>query len=729
MFRRESAMRRELAELERDVHLSEKRAQSEALTRDLPPLDEATLEAMYLELSTTPAPRPQIEAPPKPPSVTQLADKIAAVLTSHDLETPTGVPTVPSTSIDTPLDAPSRHARRASLLKALESVPSTSLPLAPLEWAAIAAESAHDRDVAHIQHVLQLAAYQQVDCVPLFHSVMDVYATAGEWETVLQLSAKMEEYQVAPTSEIKHTIVKAYANANHLMGAVQYLTHWEASEPAPQSSYALVLDHLLKQPTRDVQPLAWSLFYHMRFAAHPVPDTSTYAMMIRACAAGIPQPTSYWQRRKRPFQADAERALDLFREMTLHHRIRPTKDVYDSLILTCARRKDHYQDAIRLLCELMDGSPDHAAPLSPDVYTYNAVLQGSARQGDLRTARWVLADMVHQSMNGVLHRAPNEETMANVFWTYAVFQPPQRRSDLRTAPAATSTTQADDEAVEMVAASPEADVTSSDAPSFTHAMPSTASDVLAEARAFMARILADQGAPSTATHPLATVSVTPRLLNAFLSVLMHHLTPRTRLRTMADTVWGEDGVFAQAHIQPNGHTLAMILGECTTHADRAYADELATSVWTQWTALENEGRREDGVDTKTISQMWARMIRQHAKAFRVEEALALLRAFYKRYPPHNKAMATDVAPVDTSAPTSANAMDWMPVPPPPSMLKALQALPLGPVRPGSYVSFAPMRPKLLFADLELLHHRCVALRHVRGLNLITRIDREYRREW
>ena len=36
------------------------------------------------------------------------------------------------------------------------------------------------------------------------------------------------------------------------------------------------------------------------------------------------------------------------------------------------------------------------------------------------------------------------------------------------------------------------------------------------------------------------------------------------------------------------------------------------------------------------------------------------------------------------------------------------------------------RPRLTFRDLELLHHRCIALRNVPGLNLITRADREYR---
>lgn len=785
---REAELRREIAQLEQQWHDLQKRDRIKALTRDLPPLEESTLDSMYQELVSSPLPDVrQLESPP--PTTPKLSlEQLAARLGLPPVQ---ALPKTGDTSTDTTELAKERKQLRAQILERLERsgvelcqqqqteasdlspcTQTASGIVSPSAWLALAIQSARDHDTEHVNTTLALAARSGMHVSPLFHKVMDAYANAGLVEPVLELSAAMQANGILPQPETKHIVVKAYAKMNQLFDAVQYLSLWEQSDPAPMSSYTLVIEHVLKHPIRDLHPIAWSLFYHMRYAAHPVPDAPLYAMMIRACAAGIPQPNTMSIRRNRSWEADAERALDLFREMTVHHGIRPNKEVYDSLILTCARRKEHYSDALRLLRELVDGNAHGVAPLSPDVYTYNAVLQGSARKGDLITSRWILADMVRSVMTQAdsadgTSKAPNEETLTNVFWSYAVYRPPIKRSDLVTVQAEASPHGSENDKHAILAANEEQRAKSSNAqPSFSQNMPQTSSDVLMEARSLMARILADQGhsvnsniAVDLREHPMRFVAITPRLLNAFLAVFTHHMKPDQRLRALFNAVYEPDGVFAQSHVQANGHTLAMVLAECTLSKDRAFADQVAEQIWEQWTTLEGSSlssqntpvRRDTGTDAKTISKMWALMIRQHAKSFRVEPALTLLRSFLEKYPPSSRAVPK--TSVTTQAPLPQ--LDWMPIVPPMSMLRLLYSLPPGTAhsstpsssssmqsRPSlplpqsstsastsSYSPLSPLRPKLLFRDLELLHHRCVALHHVAGLNLITRVDREYRREW
>lgn len=695
---REAELRRDIAQLERQLQDTDKRAQVEQLTRHLPPLDEATLDAIYQDLVSSPPSELSIPPPSPKVSLAQLAAEL-------------GLPPIPAdASADTPAVADARRTQRAQLLACLSDRSNIPAPA----WTALAIQSARDCDTEHVQQALSLAARDGVPVAPLFQKVMDVYASAGHVHAVLELSAAMEAHGIAPSAASKHTVVKAYVQMNQVSDAVQYLALWERSEPAPMSAYTLTIEHVLKHPVRDIHPIAWSLFYHMRYAAHPVPDAVLYAMMIRACAAGVPQPNTMPLRRKRTMEADAERALDLFREMTVHHGVRPNKEVYDSLILTCARRKDHYADALRLLHELVEG--DHTR-LWPDAYTYNAVLQGSARHGDLTTARWILADMVRSVMADAHRlRRPNEDTLAHVFWTYAVYQPPIDRHQLSSIEA----TQSSDAEGHVAEAAP--------SPTFTHALPQTSSEVLAEVRALMARILADQGHDETAAHPLSSVRVSPRLLHAYLAVLTHHLPPERRLHALVHEV--EHGVFAQSHVQANGHTLAMLLGECAVSRDRALADDVARRTWAQWTDMERAyahtpQRRHQGIDAKLVSRMWALMIRHHAKSFRIDEGLELVRRFLEMYPP-SKRISRREELVDASLPP----IDWTPTVPPPSMVRLLHALPPSRAEAdATYAPLAPLRPKLLFRDLELLHHRCVAVQHAPGLNLITRTDREYRREW
>lgn len=789
---RQALLSQEIAQLEKELQFVEKQEEVARLTADLPPLDDATLEAMYREMIEPPpaeeAPKSLPDATPK--ALTRLAMRLgvgkgeneaeeaadAASIEAVERDAHENAPVEESTAsqpLDTALRPASdeRTAQRTLLLERLAtwvmenpSEPDDLLPAVPTEeWQALAVDSARDTNLAQTLHTLDLMAQSGLEpSAALYARLLDTYATRGALDACLVLSARMQEVGLVADAPVKHAMVKAYVHSDRLFSALEYLQHWETTEAAPISAYTMLMEHLVKHPMRAVHPIAWSLFYHMRLVAHPVPDAAVYALMIRACAAGVPQPGT----RARVPEADAERALDLFREMTTHYAIRPNKEVYDSLILTCARREEHYTDAIRLVRELLDGEPDRVlAPgarsaLWADTYTFNALLQGSARAGDLRTARWVLAEMLRVAF--ALDGAPehcrvNEETMSNIFWTYAVYEPPLKEKDIRVVDGEKDKGKGKDNEGEKVDAKGEAsdevetrvetndqpenqpesqadDPTSLDTHSetsleasphptvFTHDMPQTAKDVLVEVRALMARILADQDPSPDAglEHPLSSVRTTPRLLNAFLSVLMHHLPREHQLAAVVHAAEDPDGVFQQAHVAPNGHTYALLLEACAAQRHRPHADAVAARVWAQWTELATAHPMSSahGTDAKTTSKAWALMIRNKAKSYDIDAALELVRSFYALYPP--KAPTTAVTSVAPAPP-----VDLMPVPPPSSALDALASLaPSAGSR--QYPSLGPARPTLRFRDLDLLHHRCVALRRADGIRLITHVDRAFR---
>lgn len=717
MRMRERALSREIADLEQQVSRAQKKEEVARATRDLPPLDDATLEAIYKDLIAPPPEEPRVAlAPPPQRVVAQLAARLGPQKGSEVLAGG---------------DDEARHMRREHILASISGSDALSLP-DPHEWAALAAESAADGDIVDLQRVLS----SMTDCgisptLDVYARAMDACAARGALEPCLALADALTKSGLEADDRVKHALVKVHASNGLLFPAIQQLAHWEASVPAPQQSYAVAIDSILRHPVRSIHPVAWSLFQRMRFAAHPVPDPHTYALMMRACAAAVPQPSDVDRPGRKPAPiADAERALDMFREMTEYHGIEPTKEVYDSIILTCARRREHYGDARRIMRLFLE---NESASMQADVYTFNALLQGVARAGDITIARWALAEMLRSSLGGA--RGPNEETMTNIFWTYAVFDPPQtvktytksKKEQQAATAAAAAAASAAPPAEGLPAETPSADPAMSEQglvtpPTFTDTVPRTSEEVLYEARALMARILADQQSapdesemPAALQRPLAGVKPSARLLNAYLSVLTHHLPVAQRLAHVIHDVKDDDGVFALAGVEPNGHTIAFVLEVASGHPDRLLADRIAHDMWSRWESL------EEVQDAKTISRVWALMIRNYAKSFNTEAGVAHLRKFFAKYPPRPRR-----APHETTAPAVVRRprIDLAPAAPPSTILDALYRLPRVPQ--SAKAASTDQYPRLGFRDLELLHHRCVALRDVRALNLISLVDREYR---
>ena len=515
------------------------------------------------------------------------------------------------------------------------------------EWTALAVASARSGDsetLARTLLLMQRAGYHPPP-LSLYNDVLDAFATRGDVASCQHWLTDMSQLGLVANDHTYHSLTKAYVNSAQFLPAIELLNSLETSgRPAAMATYTMVISRLLSplalqgtggaaEERPELQALAWNVFYHMRLHAHPVPDAPLYALMIRACARGIPQPSDIddpTQNATKPDRArisDAERALDLFREMTTRYSVRPNAEVYNSLILACARRKDFYLEAFRLLREMVERSHASAAAagsseagqsltFAPDRYTFNALLQGCARNRDLARARWVLAEMIRTTLPlfdaevrdqlqraevvELLSKRPNEETMCHVFHTYASYVPPVKRSELQiqaqpttrdSDTAGTAATPSADAAqsldvaaptsstpgeVEPVAAPEEEETTAEEAAQiFSALVPQTASDLVSESRSLLARILADQPSPHTASGavegPLGGVNPGIRLVNAYLTVLAAHLPaphrPHVLQSTLATTLPEEAaeaeglefGLFAKLQLLPNEHSFRIIL--------------------------------------------------------------------------------------------------------------------------------------------------------------------------
>jgi hypothetical protein len=377
------------------------------------------------------------------------------------------------------------------------------------------------------------------------------------------------------------------------------------SIPAPIQSYTRLITALFSTQSSKGYAQAWDLFAHMRYVAHPTPDALLYTLMIRACALSL---TS---------SSEPERALDLWTEMTLDHRIPPSTGAYTAIILACARSgsKMYIHEAFRLAKEMLDSHRDASgrSAFRPDGKTFSALLDGAKRIGDLARTRWILAEIVRgNNMNedgGHIDAEVTEEVMMHVFHAYAAYKPPFKR---RTAPLVdgkglTPLGPSMESKLELqTIAEPLPDDNSQDnlstytmAPSFSHLPPQSRSEIISEAQTLFARILedacrdqADDG--NRGSQPFSKVKLTPRLFNSYLSVHYMH-APLEDACNLFKTIFEENGVTR------NIRSYVEALERCSNAKrgrERTAALAFAEELWVQWQYMEHGMPRENAGRSK-----------------------------------------------------------------------------------------------------------------------------------
>ncbi|KAI9509894.1 hypothetical protein F5148DRAFT_676619 [Russula earlei] len=539
------------------------------------------------------------------------------------------------------------------------------------------------------------------------NDVLEWYARRGD---VSGLEEFLQEFvRGSLTDRQRHLHIKAHEKSVP-PGAVPESalsllhTYESTGRPPPMTAYSRLIAALFRIPSSVAHAQAWDLFSHMRYVAHPHPDSLLYSQMIQACA--LPTPS------------EPERALDLFTEMTIDRRIPPTAGAYTAAILACARSgsKVYVNEAFRLAKEMLNAHRDARgrSAFSPDSHTFGALLEGAKRIGDLGRVRWILAEMVEMTRRNPESRdvVVDERIMTHVFHAYAAYKPPFRRS---MAPLASQNKVDADtsEPVESFVAddrepSPPPPVEVPQEPSFAHLPPQSRPEVIGEARALFARISRPSppptGSPSGAPllPALPDVHVTPRLLRAYLSIFYAH-APLETAHGMFRTTFADHGLTKDVV------AIVEALERCAAArrgVDRARVGSFADDAWNEWTTFEKEKEKtpiRGESSARSIQRAYAARIRVLALTGRLDEALACLRTFSARYPPH--------AVLEPSRPRAErrNGMRDMRV------SLAAGGRPLVRLTTVLDVQDDDVPAFLTFADVEVLHHRLVAAGDLRGL--------------
>ncbi|KAJ7456891.1 hypothetical protein FB451DRAFT_1275158 [Mycena latifolia] len=522
----------------------------------------------------------------------------------------------------------------------------------------------------------------------------------------------------APTEPQRHLHVKCHLTAtprDHVPeSALAVLHSYEAQgHPAPMKTYTSTIAALYSTHLSIARAQAWDLFAHMRYVAHPAPDVVLYTAMIRACASPVGTARS----------ADPERALDLWTEMTVEHKLTPTVGSYNAVILACAKsgRKMYVNEAFRIAKEMLDAHRDAygRSAYMPDRQTLCALLEGAKRIGDLARARWILADLVRSDAaeaDGV-----DEEIMMHVFHTYTSYVPPFTRNLAMLVPGRESKTPAAASDAPATQAADQPTVANTPPPTghssrFTRVPPQTSHEVIEEVQALFQRILEDTGkdqsgpAHAEDLFPGQTrfqhVKINVRLVNSYLSAHYQH----SSLETSAALFWS---VFNNVGLVPDARSCVDALERCgraKRGRDRTIGLQFAERLWAEWQTLEDAGRASARpVDARMVERAHAAYIRVLTLNGQLERAMDHVKAFASCYPPSH---LFEYAPKASFRSTR-------------TVLEG--ARPLVRLMSTTEVPDDSVPPLLMFEDLEILHHRLVAASMTAGIGYIKYLSKAY--EW
>jgi pentatricopeptide repeat protein len=397
----------------------------------------------------------------------------------------------------------------------------------------------------------------------------------------------------------RHFHIEAYINSGDLHRTQQLIHSYENRNMAPAlRTYNSFISSLLAQKRSDSRALAWDMYAHMRYVAHPTPDSAIYTTMIRGCTMSGAS------------ESHAERALDLWTEMTVDNRIAPTQASYNAIILACAKNSKFTHEAFRLAKEMMDAYRDGALHLRPDRNTFRALLENAKRASDLSRARWIFAELLKAEQDESL--VPDHDIISLVFQVYACYKPPFRRQALLVQ-------DRQGETPDYNGSASSHDVEDhSDAPAQQPSLsvpPQTHSEVIAEVEALFSRIVSQSAQSGAGTHsePLSKVQLTTQLLNSYLTVHYAHSTLRTSLELF-------HRLFDDLEVRRNLWSFIHVMERCSysqTVEERRLALKVVDVIWREWDAWINElvpspekmVARATTIPPRLVERVWRAKIR------------------------------------------------------------------------------------------------------------------------
>lgn len=562
-------------------------------------------------------------------------------------------------------------------ISTLDSAPTIPSGIATVQdWEALSTACAHADDgytlLEKVLDMMNRSGYM-AERLDVANAAMDEYASKGDTTSCAMMLKLMKDLHICPDQYTSHNRVKVHVRAGDITKAIAILHQLEENTPAEMMTYSIVLEALLHHPDMEMRTQIWPVFRQMRLTAHPVPDSLLFAKIIRACALGIPQPEHHlWNPVSKQYAhgqdkvkttilkkplPDTERALDYFREMTIHYGMRPTADVYNAIILACARRRDMYDKALHFLqgmismeqarLEHTDASAEEQTmSYTPNRETFNAILTGCARNGDLFRARWILAEMLRTTIalwresvqqgetmtERTLETRPNSETLALVFFTYASYRVPakkhltqqskgpksaeehtdRRSDDLRANRTSLLADNGANEETNENVETTQGRTTSED--TFSRNVPQTAAAVVREADGLWEQFgYQNDDLEASPSGLLCDICPNARLVCAYLAVLCAHTKRAQRFDRIEALLFGskdEQSALEKWDITLNASICAVALKALAKESKRDRADALTSRIWEAWHKAHSPESLDDPVQ---ISQCWAAMITNLAK--------------------------------------------------------------------------------------------------------------------
>ncbi|KAG8969028.1 hypothetical protein FRC03_004702 [Tulasnella sp. 419] len=529
-------------------------------------------------------------------------------------------------------------------LASSSTAPTVTVPLGVAtlhEWTSLFNQALIARDRGTAESVLQLMKRSGVT-VPAeqYDSLMAAYVSARDADGAAEYLERQRQAGILPTKTQQHLHVQAFLQAHRIQEARSIVFRYEEeNRPPAQETYLLLVKTLLSSRSAMAgqhRATAWDTFAHMRYVAHPNPSAEMYSTMISACAdASVPQP---------------HRALDLFTEMTVDHKIPPTRDAYNAVIRACARSRDKAfaYEAFRLAKELVETHNSIEADtveeqsikdsLRPNIDTFSALLEVTMRTGDLARARWILAEMIQAG------ERLNDTIMGHVFHTYATYNPSMKKSLVKEL-GKTQEVSVEPEHEPIEASSQPTEVTTS-SENNSNLMPQTRAGILREVKALFCRIISGHGSEGSAPgfNPdlaFSGVQITTNLLNSLLAVHYRHSTTSAAIR-----IYNE--VFPQFNVARNSQSYADALAALVISKSgkesakvKIKARELAEPIWESWVEWRASLRSnpsdytlgDAAISPRRIEKMYSDMIRIRIGAGDCPGAVDLVKDFVKHYPP------------------------------------------------------------------------------------------------
>jgi len=138
---------------------------------------------------------------------------------------------------------------------------------------------------------------------------------------------------------------------------------------------------------------------------------------------------------------EPERALDLWTEMTIDNKIPPDVHSFNAIIHAVGAVKKFYLESFKLMRQMLDfyhtSVPDSAqrAMYTPNRATFENLLVGAKKNGDIARTRWILTEMIRFSNHPGMRNngediSPTARTMVSIFNAYAASKPNIAKGDL-----------------------------------------------------------------------------------------------------------------------------------------------------------------------------------------------------------------------------------------------------------------------------------------------------------